>query len=325
MLVSQGRFGALPVIAAMALASSPGCESGPQHAAAFELMPGSATGSELATAGTQAQETEQVEVPEEVPEPDARVDCGAVDLLFVVDNSASMADEQRNLVRSFPGFIAQVKAQLGAGTSYHVGVVSTDANAFNHTGCQALGALVTRTGGEHSSQAVCGPYLEGGYMTARDDLEGSFACAAQLGTEGSIFETPIDALVSALQPAGPTSVCNAGFLRPDALLVVVLITDEEDRGDSQGEPLDWYETVLAAKGGDAGRVVVLSLIGHDKPNACIAAQWTGDQGAELAPRLGLFTEMFEHGWVRDVCAPSYVEFFVEAVGSIAAVCTYAVG
>lgn len=31
--------------------------------------------------------------------------CRAVDLLFVIDNSGSMEDEQANLISSFPGFI----------------------------------------------------------------------------------------------------------------------------------------------------------------------------------------------------------------------------
>ncbi|MCA9690839.1 MAG: hypothetical protein KC636_14625, partial [Myxococcales bacterium] len=35
--------------------------------------------------------------------------CKKVDLLFVIDNSGSMEDEQVNLINSFPGFINQIQ------------------------------------------------------------------------------------------------------------------------------------------------------------------------------------------------------------------------
>jgi hypothetical protein len=47
-----------------------------------------------------------------------------VDILFVVDNSGSMADEQMNLARNFDKFI-NVLTQ-GAGNDYQIAVVSTD-------------------------------------------------------------------------------------------------------------------------------------------------------------------------------------------------------
>src|SRR5262245_18480268 len=38
--------------------------------------------------------------------------CPSVDILFVIDSSGSMADNQQSLVNSFPGFIAGVQSQL---------------------------------------------------------------------------------------------------------------------------------------------------------------------------------------------------------------------
>lgn len=262
---------------------------------------------DVGTGGTQA----------EPPEP-----CREVDLLFVIDDSGSMGDEQLNLVASFPGFIDGITNRLGVATSYHVGVITTDAYEWNVPHCQAIGGLTVRTGGDLSSDDNCGPYASGGsYITVDDDLNQAFSCAAQVGIEGHGIERPMDALVAALaDPDGETDACNDGFLRDDALLVVVLITDEEDEGDSVGDPLDWYQTVVDAKGGDEDAVVVLSLIGHDKPNACIPAQWTGMMGAEISPRLRTFTELFPHGTVGDVCAPDYGPFFADAVDGIAAVC-----
>lgn len=257
-----------------------------------------------------------------IPDVDpAAVPCGAVDLLFVVDDSASMADEQLNLVASYPGFIFGIESLLGESTDWHVGVITTDAYAFNAPGCKRIGALVDRTGGNLSSAAVCGPFAEGGrYMTGADDLESAFSCAAQVGIEGDGVERPMDALTAALRDTADLGGCNEGFLRDDALLVIVLVTDEEDSGDSAGDPATWYETIVAARGGDPSQVVMLSLVGHPKPNECIATQWTGMMGAEIAPRLIELTEMFEHGFVADVCAADYGLFFEEALAGIAAAC-----
>lgn len=252
--------------------------------------------------------------PEAPDEPPVQA-CGQVDMLFVIDNSESMADEQANLVASFPGFVAGIESIL-PGTDVHVGVVTTDANEWNGTGCQRIGALTTET-----SAADCRPYASGKrFITAQDDLAAKFSCAAQVGIEGDGHERPIDAVSAVLHPfAADVDVCNAGFLRPDALFVLVIITDEEDDGASAGDPPDWTADVLAAKGDDE-HVVVLGLVGHDKPNACIAEQWDGMRGAEIAPRLIAFTEGFTHGLVGDVCAPSYAEFFAEAVDGIAVAC-----
>jgi hypothetical protein len=245
--------------------------------------------------------------------------CGLVDVLFVIDNSESMADEQANLVASFPGFIEGIESILPS-SDYHVGVVTTDTNEWNGTGCQRIGALTTKTGGLASSDAVCGPYASGKrFITAADDLDAEFSCAAQVGIDGDGRERPIDAISAVLHPfAADVGGCNSGFLREGALFVLVIITDEEDDGASVGDPADWTAAVTEVRGDDD--VVVLGLVGHDKPNACIADQWDGMNGAEIAPRLIAFTESFTHGLVGDVCAPSYADFFAQAVDGIAVAC-----
>lgn len=255
-------------------------------------------------------------------EPPPAAPCQTVDLLFIIDNSGSMGDEQLNLVASFSGFIDGIGALLGPGTDYHVGVTTTDAYKWNAPQCQTLGGLTVQTGGALSSGQACGPFVDGrSFMTILDDLTEAFSCAAQVGIEGAGVERPMDALAGVLaDPLGDTAVCNRGFIREDALLVIVLITDEEDEGDSEGDPMRWHELVLEAKGYDEDAVVVLSLLGHDKPNACIPTQWTGMMGAEISPRLIEFTERFVHGTVADVCAPDYTDAFASAVDGIAQAC-----
>ncbi|MBX7083378.1 MAG: VWA domain-containing protein [Nannocystaceae bacterium] len=245
--------------------------------------------------------------------------CDAVDLLFVIDNSGSMGDEQAQLVASFPGFVDGITGTLGGGTDWHVGVITTDDNHYNAPGCQRIGALTTRTGGEASSDAICGPFAAATpYMTRADDLGHSFACAARVGVGGSGIERPMDAIAAAIAGDG-LGACNDGFLRDDALLVLVLVTDEDDQADSRGEPDDWYDAVVAAKRGDATSVVVLALVGLPRPNACPPGDGSVD-GAETATQLLSFTAMFEHGHAADVCADDYAGFFDTAIAGVAAAC-----
>ncbi|MEZ4317725.1 MAG: hypothetical protein R3F61_09475 [Myxococcota bacterium] len=54
-----------------------------------------------------------------------------VDVLFVVDNSSSMGDEQNALQTNFPPFIEYF---VNSGLDYHIGMVSTDVQREDHTG-----------------------------------------------------------------------------------------------------------------------------------------------------------------------------------------------
>lgn len=261
--------------------------------------------------------------------------CKKVDLLFVIDDSGSMADEQANLANSVPGFINQIKTQLADTEGYNIGVITSDAYIFNDPACIAEGALVTRTGGPDSSNATCTPFASGlRFMTEQDDLDTKFTCAARVGTGGDGNERPMQTLIAALSDAmAAPGACNEGFLRDDALLVVVIITDEEDDHEidgclqqpqpgSSGDPPQWFDAVVAAKDGIESNIVVLSLVGPKPPNACPALDKCtgGIDGAEQATRIIEFTEMFTYGFIGQVCAPSYEPFFQEAVSIIESAC-----
>ena len=277
-----------------------------------------------------AEEPSVWDVPDTGGNPDTGQSdgCTKVDLLFVIDNSESMSGEQANLIASFEGFIDETRDALADAEDFHIGVTTTDANFGNAAGCNRDGALVTATSGENSSGGTCGPYAAGGpYMTDADDLYDVFACAAQVGTAGIPFERPMDTMRAALGPElQGVGGCNEGFTRTDALLVVVIITDEEDRLDSEviqngsaGDPQDWFDDLVALRGGVEENIVVLSLVGLFPPNAC-PDDGGEHEGAETALRLIQFTEMFTHGTVGDICAPQYDAFFADAVSVIDLAC-----
>lgn len=236
--------------------------------------------------------------------------CEQVDILFVIDDSPSMGDNQRKLIENYAVFVEGVTALAESRANIHVGVVTTDAYEHNGVGCQDLGDLVVKTGGWGSSEAVCGPYAEGGhYMTDADDLDATFRCAAQVGTMGATFEQPMQAAIEAIGggDSGPHD-CNDGFVRDDAMMVIVFVTDE----DGEMDPALAFEALVAARSSNGLVVVTLAnLPGGDCK--------LGDH-AEIADRLTELTEMFDFGFLGSVCAPDYRDVFTSAVDVVADAC-----
>jgi hypothetical protein len=246
--------------------------------------------------------------------------CPKVDMLFVIDNSGSMLGSQQNLTNSFPGF-EYLMMQTIRVDELNLGVVTSDAYSYNEPACTALGSLVTQT-----YAATCSPYADGNrFMTENDDLAEKFACAGLVGDLGNGDEHQLEAGTKAISPAlNDPGACNEGFLRPDALLVFVLVTDEDDGpinpgypGGSPGDPSSWFATVVGIKGNIEENVVVLSLLWGMANNVCDESQGSQREGV----RIRDFTSMFTYGFIGDICAPDYSPFFAEAVSVIDDACT----
>ncbi len=237
--------------------------------------------------------------------------CGEVDFLFVIDNSGSMGGEQATLIANFPAFINGIQTVLESVTSYHVGVVTTDDYNNNIAGCQNLSSLVVHTGGGGSSNSMCGPFADGtNYMTESDDLATAFTCTAQVGTSGSASERQMQATVEAVTgvEAGPGE-CNEGFIRDEALLVMVIITDESDNA-SVGNAITWYDDVVAAKAGIPENIVAVGIINTP-----------GGGGFDIAVEISAFIDMFgDNGFQADISLPDYEPIFTEAIAIIDVAC-----
>jgi hypothetical protein len=269
--------------------------------------------------------------------------CQKVDFLFVIDSSGSMEDEQDALLASFPGFISAIEDTLQI-DDLHVMVV--DAGATAGAGCDAILGAGRTTSGNGTN---CG--LVGGQRYAtqdQPDLVGAFSCMGARGFAGSGNERTMDSLLQSVTALDDPGQCNDGFLRDDAILVVTVITDEEDSGadvnaspaldgscepadgdpNSAGAPDTWHDALVATKADDPAAVVVLSLLGDcDVGGACPGIAMDPFDatvpitGAEPAPRLRAFTQSFEHGSVGPVCAADYAPFFADAVSVIDTACS----
>jgi hypothetical protein len=181
--------------------------------------------------------------------------CNKMDLVFVVDDSGSMSEEQSNLASNFPMFATVLQNYVnedGEHIDFRVAITTT---GKDETTVIDLGApFPPMTQVEHGPD---GAFLkncnvaQGWLDNNTPNLGTALACRANVGTGGASTEMPLLMAKHALSERVADGK-NAGFLRDDALLGVVMITDEDDSSSSEsmwtvdannpnsGQPsLDW--------------------------------------------------------------------------------------
>jgi len=171
-----------------------------------------------------------------------------VDLLFLIDDSPSMRLSQDNLRRNFPVLMQQLENLPGGLPNIHVAVVSSDMGAGDSSiaNCDSTGGRngifqhTARGGCTASGLAPGATYISNiaGAANYSGSLADVFTCIAALGESGCGFEHQFAAITRALGVDGrAVPAQNQGFLRPDALLAIVMITNEDDCSAVAGVPI----------------------------------------------------------------------------------------
>ncbi|MET0284854.1 MAG: hypothetical protein ABW352_10300 [Polyangiales bacterium] len=175
----------------------------------------------------------------------------SLDVLFVVDNSLSMGTHQQRLGAAIPGFIERLSQRA---QSLRVGVATTNVGGLQAVPDNASDLVRSCLGAGDDGR------LQTSLVAARDGVEvicrDSFCampstvllppdpactlgaqpayqqftptstdaralqCVARVGVQGCPFEQPLEAALKAL--------ASADFLRADAALAVIVLTDEDD-------------------------------------------------------------------------------------------------
>jgi len=213
----------------------------------------------------------------------AQKDVNQVDLLFVVDDSASMAEEQEALRDGFSDFVE------GLGSSrvdFHLGVISTSQESDDPRAGQLLG--------------------DPPYLTADDDYVAGFEDRVMIGTGGSDKEKGLQAALTAMSPANLAGA-NEGFLRRDAYLLTVFVTDEEDCSDFGA--LDAYDS-------DACYEQTEELVPIDQALADFQGLKDDPELVQVAAIMGLPWSDCEEAWPSE----RYRELAVTTAGYMGDIC-----
>jgi len=274
---------------------------------------------------------------------------GKVDLLFLIARTGTMVTEQTQLLASFSGFVDTIEEKL-EGFDVHIMTANPDGVwpgwvcenggckdpdnwptcggsakgymceefLYMKTACdEQLGAGLIFNAGGYAANKLCD--LHGGHRYIVGDepnMVDAFECIAKVGTSGS---APLlgDAMIAALSDKqNGAGGCNEGFLRDDALLVVVFISDVNDQGKSYAK--QQYEAIIAAKG-DPSAVVMLAVV-NNAPGDFEPAEKCDYWGE---PSYGTFEDLlsrFPYKVFGDTCTPSYAPFLDQAVDKISEAC-----
>jgi hypothetical protein len=143
-----------------------------------------------------------------------------VDVLWVIDNSGSMATSQQKLASNFKAFIRRF---TGGNTDFRMAVTTTDAYLvpyYNDTTdpTQPRYSLARLRPGKDLSNN-----LHYTMDPSTPDLENVFLTAIQQGISGAGDERAFSSFEQAL-----SSPLNTGFHRPGAFLSVIIVSDEDD-------------------------------------------------------------------------------------------------
>jgi hypothetical protein len=179
-----------------------------------------------------------------------------LDLVFVIDDGPAMDGWQAKLATQLPTFMQRLRS-LPMPLGLHVGVISSDLGTGASTNGRVPGCTASGDGGKLHSQpeGTCTDTTldpsatfisevgSARNFTAADDATDSgaakvFQCMAQLGTGGCGLGQPLAALARALGADGqPPPPENAGFLRPDAYLMIVFVSNQDDCSAPAGSSL----------------------------------------------------------------------------------------
>lgn len=140
-----------------------------------------------------------------------------LDILWVIDNSGSMAPYQQNLADNFSAFITDFDTK---GYDYRMAVTTSDTwmvPFFKNPTRPELARFKDGSGANHSGVFV----IESG-ATGYNPIN-VFKINAKVGTSGNGDERAFSSMMVALK-----SDYNTDFRRDDAYLAVIIVSDEDD-------------------------------------------------------------------------------------------------
>jgi hypothetical protein len=223
-----------------------------------------------------------------------QVEAGEVDVLLVVDNSGSMQPYQEKLSTNFENFLEYFTGYV----DYRIGIVtSTIENPTAMGACTQAEIDAIPDGGA----------LVGGTWISDEDANGAerFADLVQVGTCGGGYEMGLETALLALTPPMANGA-NQGFLREDAYLSIIFVTDEED--SSPGTTNEYINAFRDLKGATARDVFNASALVVTNEADCTDEQL--DAGASQNIRMVDVANQTD-GVIGSICSGDFATIVTE--------------
>jgi hypothetical protein len=207
------------------------------------------------------------------------------DILFVVDNSCSMGDEQVSLATNLASFIAYANQEV---VDYHIAVTTLD------DAVAGFGLFVP----------VNGPAADRVITRAtQPSPELAFQQNASVGAVGPGPEMGMQAILEAFSEPN-LSMHNFGFLRREAVLSIIVVSDQPDLSPQNDN--FYFSFLQSLKGPNDPGAFTFSAIVGDAPSGCVGPGGTAEQGIryiDMAHRTG--------GVVQSICSADWARSLEE--------------
>ncbi len=190
----------------------------------------------------------------------------ATDILFIIDNSCSMSDEQSNLSTNFTAFAEELET---LDVDFQLAVITTDNPDFR------------------------GDILD----ESTSNLVDEFTTQAVAGISGSGNEMPTEMSYQSGQSGGDSGP-GSDFLRDDALLAYIYVSDEPD-----SSPDSWANYLAYAQGlkSDSDMFIAHAISG-DWPSGCGGASATNNVYEMTVATGGLYLSVCATDWASHLKA-----------------------
>jgi len=212
------------------------------------------------------------------------------DVLFAVDNSGSMSEEQASLASNFDAFINHA---ITLDVDFQIGVIATEVNDpetdQGDPDRDIFPGVLVQAPGRPKIITNSTPNLTDAFT---DNVTVGTCCSDEQ-------EAGLEAAWMALSPGyidDPSK--NGGFLREDAKLYIICVSDEQDQ--SAGEPdfyVDFFSSIKGYR--NTERMAVSAIVG-DSPDGCGNGQaGSGSRYIEVANQTGgLFVSICTSNWAQ---------------------------
>jgi hypothetical protein len=188
----------------------------------------------------------------------AATETKKLDIVWIIDNSGSMSDEQADLGTNFSAFIDEF---ITKDVDFKMAITTTDTSSSTKKGQMVSGSDTKLTSAKAQANET--------------QFKADFKSLVKVGISGSGYEKGLEA------SEGFMSKYSATWVRPDAYLAVVVLSDEEDQSS---KTVEFYTDKLKSYKNEAGLVKVYTIADVMKTNSGSGITTGADRYIEASNR-----------------------------------------
>lgn len=220
-----------------------------------------------------------------------------VDILFVIDNSRSMREEQTKLAARLDKFV-----NVLGNVDWQIGMTTTDMSNDSFATHGQLVELESKTSFPGQNKKILNRFSPN-YKKSFSDSLSKYGTPQDCSDTGdncpSGYEQPMKAVYQSIAKRNSE---NRGFYRSNADLAIIIISDEDEESETDDlmKPLV-LSAFMKSQLGDSKRMNVYGIIHQPGDQQCLDSD---TEGARFGDQIDLLTRL-TGGFSVSICEPDY--------------------